>query len=404
MPGSELYRLLVALAAVLLTGRLFGALLARWHQPPVIGSVVAGIALGPSVLGALSTPAHHFIFHPSVGPLLGAVADLGVVLYMFIVGLELNVDHVRGRLSSVAGICLGSNLVPFVIGVALAWYLHPYFSTSDVPLTPFALFLGTALSVTAFPVLARILAELHLTRTPLGALALTCAAVGDVSAWCLLAVVVGLVQARADAMVGVVVLTGLFVAAMVVVARPLLARAFRSARQDEPSLNQKTLAMGGLLISALITDAIGIHALFGAFLFGAMLSRETRLASTLIRDFDGVVTLLLLPAFFAITGMRTEIGTLSTSSSWMALGLIVLAASVGKIGGALIGARLGGLPWRDASAIGVLMNTRGLMELVVLNVGLSLGIIAPRMFTMMVLMALLTTVATTPIVKRLLGR
>lgn len=399
-----IWHLLLALAAVLLSGRLLALVLARLHQPPVIGQVLAGILLGPSVLGAISADAYHFVLDPRVVPLLSAIAELGIVLYMFLVGLELSPDLMRGRITAAIGISQASMAVPFVLGGALALYLYPGFSPSDVPFGSFALFLGTSMAITAFPVLARILADLKMTRTGIGTLALVCAAIGDVTAWCLLALVVGIVQAQVGAVAGVIVMTVVFIASMVFVVRPLLGRVFRPIGDGEPSRNHMAIAMGGVLIAALVTDAIGIHALFGAFLFGAVLPRDTKLADALTRDLDGVVTMLLLPAFFAMTGMRTQIGTLDSGPTWLALAIVVLVATAGKVGGTLLGARLSRVEWRHAWMLGVLMNTRGLMELIVLNVGLSLRIITPTVFTMMVLMAIVTTVATTPIVKRLMAR
>ncbi len=361
--------LLIALTAVIVTGRLLGRAFAAIGQPPVIGEVIAGVVLGPSVLGALWPDAGAFILPSSVAPSLGVVAQLGVILYMFLVGLELNPDALRGQLRATVAISQTSIVVPFILGWALAVYLYPRFSSADVPFVSFALFLGIAMSITAFPVLARILSDLGMTRTPLGVVALTCAAIDDVTAWCLLALVVGVVQASAGSALTTIVLTLLFIAAM--------------------------------LVSALITESIGVHAIFGAFLLGAVIPHDSRLAHAMVGSLETLVTVLLLPAFFAFAGMRTEIGLLTGAGPWIACGLIILVATVGKAAGTFVAARLTGMSARDAAGLGVLMNTRGLMQLIVLNVGLDLGVISPTLFTMMVLMALATTLATTPVLRAL---
>ncbi len=399
---DALWHLLVALTAVVVVGQLLARLFRRIGQPPVIGEVIAGILLGPSLLGRVAPDVYLFILPPTVAPFLGVVSQLGVILYMFLVGLELNPDVIRRQArSTVVTAHLGIAL-PFVLGAALALYLYPRFATSDVPFTAFALFLGVAMSVTAFPVLARILSDRGMNRTDLGVLALTCAAVADVTAWCLLAFVVGVVQASAGTALLVIVLTLIFIVVMFAVVRPAVARVTRDSAAREPSREAIALTMVALLVAALTTEAIGIHAIFGAFLLGAVIPHDSRLAHSLEQNLSHLVTILLLPAFFAFAGMRTEIGLVSSSYQWLVLALIVVVATVGKCGGTLAGARLSGLPWRRAAALGILMNTRGLMELIVLNVGLDLGVISPTLFTMLVLMALVTTIATTPAVAMLL--
>jgi Kef-type K+ transport system membrane component KefB len=255
------------------------------------------------------------------------------------------------------------------------------------------------MSVTAFPVLARILKDRQMTQTELGAVALACAAADDVTAWCLLAFVVGVTQAEIESAALVTVLTLAFIAAMFFVVRPIVARLVARSRDAEPTLDRLAVALVGLLVSALITEHIGVHAIFGAFLFGAIIPHDSRVARTLIDKLEVFVTVLLLPAFFALTGMRTEIGLLSGLAEWLLCGVIIVVATAGKFGGTLTAARLTGMKWRDAASLGILMNTRGLMELVVLNVGLDLGVISPRLFTMMVIMALITTLMTTPVLQ-----
>src|SRR4029450_1317505 len=396
---DTILHVLLALAAVIILGRLLGFALRRVGQPPVIGEVVAGILLGPSLLGRVAPELASYILPASVAPFLNIVAQLGVVAYMFLVGLELNVDVVRERAHATVAPSHASIVLPFVLGSALALILYPRLATSDVSFTSFALFMGVAMSVTAFPVLARILKDRRMAQTELGAVALACAAADDVTAWCLLAFVVGVTQAEIESAAWVAVLTLAFIAAMFFVVRPIVARLVARSRDAEPTLDRLAVALVGLLPSALVTEHIGVHAIFGAFLFGAIIPYDIRLARTLIDKLEVFVTVLLLPAFFALTGMRTEIGLLSGLAEWLLCGVIIVVATAGKFGGTLTAARLTGMKWRDAASLGILMNTRGLMELVVLNVGLDLGVISPRLFTMMVIMALITTLMTTPVLQ-----
>lgn len=397
---SILGHLLLALAAVVVIGRLFGRVLARFGQPPVIGDIVAGIALGPSLLGLVSPAASLSILPPPVAPYLSVVAQLGVIIYMFLVGLELNPAVIRGQMRATVATALASVVVPFGLGAALAVYLYPRLSTAAVPFGHFALFLGIALSITAFPVLARILDDRGMTGTRLGTAALTCAAIADVVAWCLLAFVVGVVQARVGSLFVVAGLTVGFVAVMFFVVRPLFRRLSVPSR-GRSAHDVVALALASMLLAALATETIGVHAIFGAFLLGAVIPHDGELARSLERSLGDLATVLLLPAFFAVTGMRTEVGLLSGGSQWAICGLIVLVATVGKFGGTFAAARLTGMDGRHAGGLGVLMNTRGLMELVVLNIGLDLGVISSTLFTMLVVMALVTTLATTPILRRL---
>ena len=397
-PIDVLPHLLLALAAVVVVGRLLGMVFRFIGQPPVIGEVVGGIALGPSLLGRISPDTYHYLLPGALGPYLGAVSQLGVIVYMFLIGLELNPDVLKRRLQSTVAISHASILVPFVLGAGLALFIYNDFAPAGVPFDGFALFFGLAMSVTAFPVLARILSDQGMTRTELGIMALACAAVDDVTAWCLLALVVGIVQAEEGSGFLVAAYTAVFIAAMFLLVRPVIRKAI--ARIENRDLGQGVVALmlAGLLVSAWATETIGIHAVFGAFLFGAVVPHDSRLAINLRRNLESLTT-LLLPAFFAFTGTRTEIGLISTGSGWLICGLIIAVATIGKFGGTFVAGRLTGLGSRDASALGVLVNTRGLMELVVLNVGLDLGVISPALFTMMVMMALVTTIMTTPILR-----
>jgi Kef-type K+ transport system membrane component KefB len=387
---------LLAMFAIVVASRVMAWLFGRLRQPPVVGEVLAGILLGPSLLGRLSPGLAAQLLPAEVAPYLGVIAKLGVILYMFLVGLELDATSliVRGR--AALAIAHGSIVVPFLLGAALALWLHPRLSSADVPLTPFALFLGVAMSVTAFPVLARILTDRGMSRSPLGVMALTCAAVGDVLAWCLLALVVGVARAKiGDAAVVILGAAG-YIAVMLLVVRPLATRLARSERRQELPAGTIAMVLAGLLLSALVTESIGIHAIFGAFFFGATIPSDSLLARQLVRRLHDIVSVLLLPAFFVYTGLRTRIDLVSGAEEWLLCGLIVGVATLGKFGGTFGAAGLAGIGWRDASALGILMNTRGLMELIVLDVGLDLGVISPKLFAMMVLMAVATTMATAP--------
>jgi Kef-type K+ transport system membrane component KefB len=387
--------LLLALAAILIAARAVGAVFRRVGQPPVVGEVLAGILLGPSLLGRISPAALGFLLPPSVAPALGILAQVGVILFMFLVGLELDPGVMRNRTQATIAISHASITLPFVLGSLLALPLYPRLSTRDVPFTVFALFLGVSMSITAFPVLARILTDRGLQRTRLGVVALTCAAVDDVTAWCLLAFVVSVVRAQSASALLTVALTAAYIGLLLAL-RPLVGRLVRAFDDRGVSQSVMTVTFVALLTSALITEAIGIHAIFGAFLLGVIVPHDSRIARQLRVQLEGLVLVLLLPAFFAFTGLRTQMGLLRGAGAWLVCGGIILVASLGKFGGSSVAARLSGLPWRDAASIGVLMNTRGLVELIVLNIGLDLRVLSPPLFAMLVVMALATTMATTP--------
>lgn len=406
-PGSvrvspdTLFHVLLALVAVIVVARVTAAVLRRFGQPPVIGETIAGILLGPSLLGHVAPAASRFLFPPDTVSLIGMVSQIGIILYMFLVGLRLDLGHLRGRTAVSVAVSHASIVAPFVLGAALALWLYPRFASSDVAFTPFALFIGVSMSVTAFPVLARILAERNMTTTRLGSLALACAAIDDVTSWCLLAFLVATVRSAPGDVVWTIALTAGFIAVMVFAARPV-ARLLATARDERGAMSQGLflIACVGLLISAIVTERIGIHALFGAFLWGALFPPDSALARDLAARLEDVVVVLLLPSFFAFTGMRTEIGAIG-GEQLIACGLIILVASLGKFGGSTLAAWAAGLERRPAMTLGILMNTRGLMELIVLNVGLELGVVSPVLFTLLVIMAVVTTVATTPVLDRL---
>jgi Kef-type K+ transport system membrane component KefB len=397
---------LLALAVITLLARALGAAFERWlGQPRVIGEIVAGIVLGPSLLGAVAPAAYALLLPAGAASYLGLLAKVGVVLFMFLVGLELHPGGLRHASRATLAIAHASILVPFLFGSLLALGLYPHYGTTQVGFTTFSLFLGISLSVTAFPVLARILRDWRVQNTPLGALVLACAAVNDATAWTLLALVVGVANGQlATAALTLPRVAG-YLAVMFLVVRPLLKRL--SAREDDRigPLEQSTLAMVfvAMLLSAWMTESIGIHALFGAFLLGALLPHDGRLATDLRMRLEDVVVVLFLPAFFAFTGMRTQLGLLSSWTDWGWCVLVIVVATIGKVGGSAVTAWLNGMDNRSSAAIGILMNTRGLMELIVLNVGLDLGVITPTLFAMLVLMAIATTFATSPLLRWFVG-
>jgi Kef-type K+ transport system membrane component KefB len=395
---DALMHVLLALVVVIVVARGVGSLFAYFAQPPVVGEILAGILLGPSVLGRFAPAAQAYLLPKEVAPFLGVLSQVGVILYMFLVGVELDPTLLRKRGHATLAISHASIVTPFLLGALLALYVYPTLATRDVPFTVFSLFMGVSMSVTAFPVLARILTDRRMHKSRMGVIALTCAAIDDVTAWCLLAFVVSVAQARASgAFITFASAVG-YIALIVLVARPAMVRLSR-LYGIKGRLTQGVMALVfvALLLSALATDAIGIHAVFGAFALGAVIPHDTGLARELTDRLEDLVVVLLLPAFFAFTGLRTQIGLVTTGDQWILCGLIIVVASVGKFGGSLVAARLTGLGWRDSSALGVLMNTRGLMELIVLNIGLELRVLSPTLFAMLVLMALVTTFATTPV-------
>ena len=400
-----LSHVLLALVVVVVVARLVGCVFRFLGQPPVIGEVLAGILLGPSLLGRMAPELSASLLPPSVWPFLAIISQIGVILYMFLVGLELDTRLIRARSHTTVAISHASIVAPFLLGAALALWLYPLLSPKDVPFTVFALFMGVSMSVTAFPVLARILTDRRMQRSRLGAIALACAAVDDVTAWCMLAFVVGVVHAEPGRILVTVTLAVAYIGVILAIVRPLAA-AFARLHEHGKGLTQGALAIVcvGLLLSALTTELIGIHALFGAFLLGAVVPHDSALARDLINKLEDVVVVLFLPAFFAFTGMRTQIGLVSSFGDWLVCGVIICAASLGKFGGSAIAARLTGLDWRQAASLGILMNTRGLMELIVLNIGLDLGVLSPTLFAMLVIMALVTTMATTPVLHALRSR
>ena len=398
-----LLSVLLSLTVIMLTARLFGAIFRKLNQPSVIGEVVGGIVLGPSLVGRVAPELQALVLPAEATPVLGVLSQLGVILYMFLVGLELDLSLLRTSVSKTIAISLAAIVIPFVFGSALAWGLFESLASAGTDRASFVVFVGVALSITAFPVLARILGDRGLQRTPLGTLALTCAAINDAIAWCLLAFAVSIMQATPSAAIRTAGLTALYIAVMLTAGRSVAASAItrldRSARIGEQSV---ALVLVAVLLSAVATEFIGIHAIFGAFLLGTIIPHDSKIATDVTERIADIVRVMFLPAFFAFTGLRTEIGLIASNQDWLLCGLIVLVATAGKFGGTAVTARLAGLSWSDSGALGILMNTRGLVELIVLNIGLDLGVISPRFFTMLVIMAIATTMMTSPILTRFL--
>jgi Kef-type K+ transport system membrane component KefB len=404
---TVLAHFLLALAVITVLARFFGGFFRRYlHQPPVIGEIVAGLALGPSVLGALSPAAYEFLLPASTAPLLGVISKVGVVLFMFLVGLDLDLKFLRGQTHTAIAISHASIVFPFLLGAGFALSMYPVYSSREVSFTVFSLFLGVSMSVTAFPVLARILVDRRVQSTPLGVTALACAAVGDATAWTMLAFVAAVASSQVGDAAWTVGFVIVYVAAMLLIVKPLSRRFVEREQRAEGPLSHTAFAivLTALLLSAVATEAIGIHALFGAFLLGALLPDRGRLPDQIRARMQDVVLVLFLPSFFAFTGMRTQLGLLGSARDWWVCGLVILVATLGKFGGTFCASRLTGLAWRQSAMLGILMNTRGLMELIVLNLGLDMKVITPTVFAMMILMALATTFATTPVVSLLQGQ
>ena len=393
MSPAELTRhLFLATSVIVLAAHVGGAVARRVGQPKVLGEILAGIFLGPSLLGALWPAATEALFPAELLPWLKALAEIGLVLFMFLVGVELDRDHLRGQGHRAVVVSHASIIAPFAMGFGLGWWMHPIVGGHSSTVA-FSLFVGAAMAVTAFPVLARILQETGLDRTRVGAMTLACAAVDDVTAWCILAVVLAVAQDTGAGPVLVTVAASLaFVAAMWLIVRPLLAR-----RAEVPI----ALAIGIALASAWATDAIGIHAIFGAFLAGVVMPRTPGDRLLLVDRLEVTIGTLLLPVFFMMVGLSTELGLVDTAQLWGLTAAVIAVAVLGKLGGAGLAARAVGETWRDSWTIGVLMNTRGLTEIVILSVGLERGIISETMFTIMVLMALATTIAAVPLLRRI---
>jgi len=401
--GHRLSVLLLQIVVIVLATRIVGAVFSRIGQPAVIGEMVAGILLGPSLLGLLVPRVQAFIFPVASLNALMLLSQIGVILFMFVVGTELDLQSLRQKTQAAVVVSHASIVAPFFLGVAFSLLIYREVAPPQISFSAFALFMGIAMSITAFPVLARIIEDRGLTRSPLGEIAIACAAVDDLTAWCILAVVVAVVKASGLASAAVTILLALlFIAIMLFLVRPQAARILR-VEVDKESHSEGLVAavLTFVFVSALFTEIIGIHTLFGAFLAGVVLPTQSRVRTFLRERLATFSSAFLLPLFFAFTGLRTQIGLLDRWTDWLICGGLIGIAIVGKLGGSMLAARWTGMGWKQAFSVGVLMNTRGLVELIVLNMGYDLGILSPRIFTMMVVMALVTTFMTGPMLSML---
>ncbi len=391
----------LTLVIVISVARFFGMLFRKLGQPSVMGEVLGGIVLGPSVIGYFFPEFTTAVFHPEAMGFLKNIAEVGITLYLFVMGLEMDLPRLRQSAKSAVLISQMSIFLPFILGLLLAYQIYSGYAPIGIGYLEFSLFIGVSLSITAFPVLARILADSSLHKTRLGDLALTCAAIDDVTAWCLVAVVTGLLKSSLGGAGITIVLTIIYVLSMVFFVRPLVEKFIPRIEKSAERLPQSLLAVVvlGALGSATLTDLIGIHAFFGAFMFGVIIPNDSLIARDVTDRLRDFVAILFLPAFFALTGVKTQLGLLATSDHWFLCSVIVLFAIAGKFGGAFAAAKISGNSNKDATILGLLMNTRGLVELIVLNIGLSVGVLTPTLFTMLVIMALVTTFMTGPLLK-----
>jgi Kef-type K+ transport system membrane component KefB len=398
----NLFTLVLQITVILAVCRLMGTLFRKFHQPRVVGEMFAGILLGPSLLGWVAPQFSAYLFPPSSLGFLNALSQVGVVIFMFLVGLGINPKELKHQSHAAVLVSHVSITAPFVLASLLALYLYPRLSDDSVSFTNFGLFMGAAMSITAFPVLARILIERDMMQSRLGTVAIACAAVDDVTGWCILAYIVVLIRAAHQTTSIWMTLGGilLFVAIMIYGVRFLLRGLERTFHKyGEISENRMAFLLLLALASALCTERLGIHLLFGSFLMGAIMPKEPKFVRYILDRFETITITLLLPLFFAFTGLRTNVGLLKGPTMWFYCGLIILVATGGKLGGSTIAGWFSGMPLREAAGLGTLMNTRGLMELVILNIGLDIKVISPALFSMMVLMALFTTFMTTPVLE-----
>ena len=390
--------LILQVIVIIFISRVFGILFHKISQPTVIGEIIAGIILGPSLVGFLFPEFSAFLFPAGSLGNLQFLSQVGLILFMFFIGLELDWKVVKNQAHDAVVISHASIVFPYFLGMVLAYFLYLDYAPGHISFLSFALFMGIAMSITAFPVLARVIQERNLAKTPLGIMAITCAAADDITAWCLLAVVVAIVKAGSfiSALYSIGLAIG-FVLVMTLVVQPFLNRLGKVYSERE-TINKTIVAISFLVLlgSAYMAEVIGIHALFGAFLAGVIMPPNFNFRRVMMEKVEDVSVVLLLPLFFVFTGLRTEIGLLKDANLWWVCGVIVLTAVVGKFGGTAMAARMVGQSWKDSLSLGALMNTRGLMELIVLNIGYDLGVLTPEVFAMLVLMALITTFMTGP--------
>ncbi len=390
--------LLLQIITVIFVARTFGYIFNKIGQPTVIGEIVAGIVLGPSLLGLLFPEYSAFLFPVKSLNNLQFFSQVGLILFMFVIGMELDLKVLKNKAQDAIVVSHSSIIVPYTLGVLLAYFLYREFAPKNVSFLSFSLFIGISMSITAFPVLARIIQERGLTRTRLGTIAITCAAADDITAWCILAAVIAIVKAGSFVSSIFTILMAIgYVVVMLKLIQPFLKRLGEVYYSKESlSLGIVALILGTLLISAFTTEIIGIHALFGAFMAGVVMPQSISFRKVLIDKVEYIALALFLPLFFVFTGLRTQIGLLNDSHLWIVCALVVAVAILGKFGGSALAARFVGQSWKESLSIGALMNTRGLMELIVLNIGYDLGVLSAEMFAMLVLMALVTTFMTGP--------
>lgn len=390
--------LLAQMITIILVARLFGWICKKIGQPSVVGEMIAGIVLGPSLIG-MYFPAFSAALFPveSLGN-LQVLSQIGLILFMFMVGMELDLKLIKKKAHDAVVVSHASIIFPFALGMVLAYFIYESLAPQGVEFSSFGLFVGISMSITAFPVLARIVQERGIHKTRLGNIVITCAAADDITAWCMLAAVIAIVKAGSFVSSLYVILLAVgYVLLMIKVVRPFLTR-IGNLYTSRGSLSKPIIAIFfvTLLLSSFATEVIGIHALFGAFMAGAIMPDNVKFRDLFIEKVEDVALVLLLPLFFVFTGLRTQIGLINDPELWSITGLIILVAVAGKFLGSTLAARFVGQNWKDSLAIGALMNTRGLMELVVLNIGYDLGVLTPEIFAMMVIMALVTTFMTGP--------
>jgi Kef-type K+ transport system membrane component KefB len=390
--------LLAQIVMIILVARLFGWVFKKIGQPTVIGEIIAGIVLGPSLLG-LYFPGFSATLFPieSLGN-LKFLSQIGLILFMFVIGMELDIKVLKNKASEAVVISHASIVIPFALGIGLSYFVFNRFAPEGVQFLSFSLFMGIAMSITAFPVLARIVQERDIHKTKLGAIVITCAAADDITAWCLLAVVIAIVKAGDFiSSLYVISLAVIYVLAMIFIVKPFLKR-IGDLYGSRDSIGKPVLAIFFLflILSSYATEVIGIHALFGAFMMGSIMPDIAKFRMIFIEKVEDVAVILLLPLFFVFTGLKTEIGLINDPYLWKVTGAIIMVAVAGKFLGSALAAKFVGQNWKDSLTIGALMNTRGLMELIVLNIGLELNVLTPEVFTMMVIMALVTTFMTGP--------
>jgi Kef-type K+ transport system membrane component KefB len=390
--------LLAQIVTIILVARLFGWICIKIKQPSVIGEMIAGIVLGPSLVGMYFPEFSAFLFPKESLGNLQFLSQIGLILFMYIVGMELDLSVLRKKAHDAVVISHASIIIPFALGVGLSYFIYREFAPDGIQFTSFALFIAIAMSITAFPVLARIVQERNLQKTKLGTVVITCAAADDITAWCILAAVIAIVKAGSFASSIYVILMAIaYVFLMIKIVRPFLKR-IGDLQAGKNTINKPMVAIFflTLILSAYTTEVIGIHALFGAFMAGAIMPENTKFRTMFIEKIEDVALVLLLPLFFVFTGLRTQIGLLNDGHLWITAGFIILTAVVGKFAGSTLTAKFLGINWKESLTIGALMNTRGLMELIVLNIGYDLGVLSPEIFAMMVIMALFTTFMTGP--------